>query len=158
MQNTDPTQDTKRYNILEQSLIINLIGFFLLLILIFGISLTVFYFVSLSIPPTNLALTNILIGSTITLTLGSLIGAVNYVTVSMTSQLNSRIDNAFSEAKLLAMQNQNEAKLLAIQNQAKLEASLSKVETSQAKLETLIADLRADLEKSNAINPKRSKK
>ena len=137
MQNTDPTQDTKRYNILEQSLIINLIGFFLLLILIFGISITVFYFVSLSIPPTNLALTNILIGSTITLTIGSLIGAVNYVTMTMIKESNAKIDQKFLEARLLA-----------IENQAKLEA----------KFEKLIGDLRADLVKSNAINSKRSKK
>ena len=137
MQNTEPTQDTKRYNILEQSLIINLIGFFLLLILIFGISITVFYFVSLSIPPTNLALTNILIGSTITLTIGSLIGAVNYVTMTMIKESNAKIDQKFLEARLLA-----------IENQAKLEA----------KFEKLIGDLRADLVKSNAINSKRSKK
>ena len=153
MQNTEPTQDTKRYNILEQSLIINLIGFFLLLILIFGISLTVFYFVSLSIPPTNLALTNILIGSTITLTIGSLIGAVNFVTMTMIKESNAKIDQKFLEARLLAIENQ--AKLEA--SFSRLELGFNKLETSQAKLETLIADLRADLEKSNAV-PKKSKK
>ena len=96
-----------------------------------GISTFVLYFISIFVPPTNLELSNILIESTITLSLSSLIGAISFVTITMTKEVNARIDNAFNKAKLLAVVNQ------------------PKIEISFAKLEKMIEELKSEISKKN---------
>ena len=83
MQNTEPASDVKKYSLLENSLLQNLLAYFGILAIIMAIASILIYFISISTLSTNSTLTNVLVGIIITLSSGALIGAVSYVNNSM---------------------------------------------------------------------------
>jgi hypothetical protein len=132
MQNTEPVPVVPSSRLLKSDIVTNILAFLGILFLLLILSSSAIYFVGIAVPPGNSTLTNVLISLIITGTLGSLIGAVTFVTITMTRQANEQITIEFSAAKALAVSNQNEAKALAIANQTKLEALLTSAQ-SEAK-------------------------
>ena len=133
MQNTEPVPVTiPDSRLLKSDLVLNILAFLGILFILLLISSAAIYFISIAIPNGNPTLTNVLISLIITGTLGSLIGAVTFVTITMTRQANEQISLEFNAAKILAVANQtqlettlasfqSEVKALAVANQTELQ-------------------------------------
>jgi ribosomal protein S13 len=140
---TTTSQPTK-YNLLEINILVSILLFFGILVILLFISTSLVYFATIAIPTDNKTLTNVLVASIITLTLGALIGVVTFVTKYMTTEANIRIDLAFNKAEALAIANQSKAELLAIANQQKL---VDLIAANHLVTKDLIQEIRVEIAK-----------
>jgi tetrahydromethanopterin S-methyltransferase subunit C len=146
MENIESVPPVPSSRLLKSDIVTNILAFLGVLLLLLILSSTAIYFINVAIPSGNEKLTNTLISLIITGTLGSLIGVVTFVTITMTRQANEQITNEFSAAKALAVANQTEAKALAVANQTALETLMqNEFKVIRGELSRLNPESKSDL-------------